>query len=327
MKAAAGPKTGATEWATLAAGVLTAFEKQDKLGLSAFVSQYAEEVGVGTPTLWRHVGAFKFWEALRKSGDYGELPTAEGIQEVVTAGYLTLLNQSAQNLPLWRKRRLVRAICDGQPIRSSDFAAAATPLPRGRGATAKNIERMRSQPQFDAAALIQSIMERMPAWSASGNPADSEGHLLASDLGKMPQRLGKPDALFFLVNEPQTDDDAQLIRLGAFTLVPPDLVLGDQLKVLELAQHSMKIGQSWLGFSRPPEAKLCDVAKAAGIGVLLHDVVDGEVRVDVLVPPKEAAANPYMRELVLSKFLRMPANVVMTHPPKDPKASGGPKLG
>ena len=326
MKAAAGSKAAAG-WATLAAGALLAYEKQDKLGKTAFMEQYALNAGVGSQTLWRHVAAYMFWQALREQGDYGDLPPAEGIQGLVSSMYLVTLRQVAQGSPRATSQRYIHAIRDGQPFDASAFAGAARPLTRGRGASAKIIQQMNSQPEFDAASLTHSIMERLPAWSASGHPADTGGHVLASDMGKIPERLGKPDALFFLINDSQPDDDAELIRLGALTMVPPDLQLGEQLRVLDLAQRSMNIGQSWLGFSQWPQGNLCDVAKAVGVGVLLHAVVEDESRVDVLVQPKPAAANPYVRELVLSKFLRMPANVVMASAPEEPKASGGPKVG
>lgn len=326
MKAATGSKS-ATEWATLAAGALAAFEKQNEMGLTAFVYRYAENEGVGNSTMWRHVGAYLFWSALRKQGEYGELPAPEEVQGVVSSKYMCDLRQFAQTQPVPTRRKFFHAIRDGQPIDSSAFAGAARPLARGRGAGAKNIQRMQAQPDFDPAFVARSIMERLPAWSTSDLPADTGGHVLAGDLGNIPERLGKPDAVFFLINDAQGGEDS-LIRLGALTLIGPDVPLGEQMTMLAIAQRSMNIGQSWVGFSQPPDSTISGVAKDAGMGVLLHTEADGDVRVDVLAPPKPVEANPYLRDLVLSKFLLRPGSVVLIETPKDhPKVSSGPKMG
>lgn len=326
MKAATGSKS-ANEWATLAAGAVSAFEKQNEIGLTAFVDRYAKNEGVGSSTMWRHVGAYLFWTALREQGDYGELPPAEKVQVLVSSNYMCDLRQFAQTQPFATKRKFIHAIRDGQPIDASAFAGASRPLARGRGAGAKNIQRMQGQPDFDAASLTRAIMERLPTWSAAERPADAGGHVLAAELGTIPERLGRPDAVFFMINDAQADDEQQLIQMGALTLIPPDAPLGEQMTMLALAQCSMNIGQSWVGFSQPPDSTISGVAKDAGMGVLLCTEVEGDVRVDVLATAKPVAANPYLRDLVLSKFLLRPGSVVLIETPKEPKASGGPKMG
>jgi hypothetical protein len=208
-------------------------------------------------------------------------------------------------------QEFVHAIRDGHPLDASAFSAAK-PLARGRGAGAKALERMQSQPEFDLGLYIQSVMDRLPDWGVGFDADMVKGYLVKSEAPFA--EPSAPDVAFYgLASEGAL--------LGALHLAPPALTEAELLQCVDEAAQSGVCGQSWLLLSSNPPLAVQAQARTRGLGLMVGIDVGEGLELHTVLRPMVVGTESAVRDGFVSALLANPGSIRVVGALGAPRAS------
>lgn len=269
------------------------------LSFSDCVASAAQSFSLTMTTLWRHIAAYKFWEAMRGMEGLSALPTPEAIQHEVSSLYLVTLSKLAASAPRSVSERFVRAIADGNPLSAAEINAQAAiyakHAPRGRGAGVKSIRMMQHQPEVDKEYVCADVLDALPAWFPAAREAGlGLASMRAAHLSGLPAAWSAIDALVLAGN-------GNSLAVAAVGVAPP----GKDARRAFFAQvGSVPADSAWVVSVDPVTPVELDQVRGAGVGLVRYDATrpQGD-RVVVLAEASSRVVALEDRFMVLVKIL------------------------